>query len=84
MANDLTRSIMANLTAGRSSAPPRRQGGGPLFPREEELLTGLIGGAEEETHVHMTEVKGKEDRPPAAGQRGISLSELARRQGRGR
>lgn len=83
MANDLTRAIMANLAAAQPSAPPHREGG-PLFPREEELLMGLMDGAEKKTSVPTPEVSGEEKRLSAAGQRGISLSELARRQRRGR
>lgn len=84
MANDLTRAIMANLAAGRPNmwSEPSRGGGGPLLPREEELLAGLIGGAEAESSVRVPEAGAGAERFPAAGRRGISLSELARRQGR--
>lgn len=86
MANDLTRAIMANLAAGRPNARPEppRGGGGHLLPREEELLVGLLGGAEAGSSVRVPEAGVEAERFPAAGQRGITLSDLARRQGRSR
>ena len=77
MANELTRTIMANLSRGGPAVSPAPQavGGqaGSLSPREEALLCQVIHGASRPCSVAEPQARG------TAGQQhtAISLGDLA-------
>lgn len=77
MANELTRTIMANLSRGGPAVSPAPQavGGqaGSLSPREEALLCQVIHGASRPSSVAEPQARGMAGQQHTA----ISLGDLA-------